>query len=103
MAERSVSDLKDMMWSLPIHEEDDALRAALCETYGKDYPRQWFLSACCEDAIKEALQVDMRANLRLEAGVIYLRYRGDFSDDGMAIWRTGEEDFQFFRWQRILD
>jgi len=103
MSERTKEDLKQMMWELPIREQDDALRQELCAKYGKMYPRQWFTSACCEDALNEASEVDSRANVRLNDGVLYLRYRSDYLDDGMAIWRSGKEDFHFYRWQRMLD
>ncbi|MBN2554367.1 MAG: hypothetical protein JXA97_00385 [Anaerolineales bacterium] len=95
--------LQEKIHHLSILQDDASLRAELGERYGRESQRRWFTTACCEEAVEEALRVDRRANTRMSGDTLFLRYRSDRIDDGIAIWRTGEEDYGLYRWYRDLD
>jgi len=95
--------LREKIHQLSVLEDDAPLRVELEERYGRECQRHWFTTVCCEEAVEEALRVDGRANTRMSGETLFLRYRSDRIDDGIAIWRTGEEDYGLYRWHRYQD
>jgi len=95
--------LREKIHKLTVLEDDASLRMELGERYGRDCQRRWFTTVCCEEAVEEAIRVDRRANTRISGKTLFLRYRSDRIDDGIAIWRTGKEDYGLYRWYRDLD
>lgn len=103
MPARTQKDLRLKMKQLPVLTDDASLRNELGESYGKEYDRRWFTTVCCEEAVLEAQSVDSRANVRLSGKTLFMRYRSDTKDDGLAVWRVGEDEYGMYRWMNELD
>jgi len=103
MPARTQKDLRLKIKQLPVLADDTTLRSEISERYGKEYDRRWFTNVCCEEAVLEALSVDSRANVRLSGKTLFMRYRNDTIDDGIAIWRVDEDEFGLYRWINVLD
>ncbi|OVE78508.1 hypothetical protein BVY01_05215 [bacterium I07] len=91
--------LKDIL----ITENDDSTISDLTHRYDEGYVRNHYESVDLEKVIEKSSGVHYKGEVTSTENMVIIRYRTSIRDEGIAIWKRGDDLFRYHRWHDDLD
>ncbi|MDP8219339.1 MAG: hypothetical protein P9M03_11515 [Candidatus Theseobacter exili] len=96
-------NIHKMLDGLIITENDDSIMYDLSRRYDEGYVRNKFESVSIDIALKKSSGVHNKGEVSTTKEMVTVRYRTSIRDEGIAIWRRGEDVYGYYRWHDDLD
>ena len=103
MTQSREENIHKLLEGLIITEDDDSIMDDLSRRYDEGYVRNKFESVSIEIAIKKSSGVHNKGEVSATEDMVAVRYRTSIRDEGIAIWRRGEDIYGYYRWHDDLD